>query len=122
MSPELAKQLHILWHALGVSAEKRETYRNHFCAGGKDEDTCRQLVAAGHMWEWKSPGKPSEVAPYPTFIVTDAGKEYALGQLPTPPKLTRSQRRWRAYRRVADIYPDWDFGDWLRAGYGKDIR
>lgn len=113
--------LQVLWHSLGVSPEKREPYRNHFCAGGKDVDTCRQLEAAGHMKEWKSPGKSSEVWPDPTFYVTDSGKAYALSQLPLPPKRTRAQRRYRAWRKVADVFPDWTFGDWLKEGHGKHV-
>lgn len=45
-------QLHILQHSLGADQYgRRERYgdRNHFCAGGKDEDICKELVALGYM-------------------------------------------------------------------------
>ena len=48
--PITPAQLEILQHALGVDQYGRgEMYRNHFCAGGDDEATCRELVEMGYM-------------------------------------------------------------------------
>jgi len=42
--------LQILQHSLGLDEYGQgEMYRNHFCAGGDDEGTCRALVALGYM-------------------------------------------------------------------------
>jgi hypothetical protein len=44
------RQLEVLQHALGLDEYGRgEMYRNHFCAGGADEDICRSLVELGYM-------------------------------------------------------------------------
>ena len=53
------RQLEILQHALGANEygrnpkpglrDREEFYRNHFCAGGKDEEECRELVVLGYM-------------------------------------------------------------------------
>lgn len=82
-------QLAILHHTLGVTPERREPYRNHYLSGPKhyampDLDA---LVAAGCMAR-RSPPKfcrPDDVV----FYVTEAGRTYALENLPPPPKLTR---------------------------------
>ena len=113
------RQLEILQHALGLDQhgrnphqtewDKREYTRNHFCAAGADEDTCRELVALGYMKEHLT----TDVFPYYNCSVTDEGKAAIRRESPAPPVLTRSQRRYRDYMRVADLYEG--FGDWLRA-------
>jgi hypothetical protein len=87
------KQLEILQHSLGVDEYGRgQMFRNHFCAGGVDEDICRELVSIGYMETFTR-----SWLPYYNCIVTDAGKSAMLEQSPKPPKLTRSQLRYRSY-------------------------
>lgn len=94
-----AKQLHILQHALGVDEYgKGAMYRNHFCAGGKDEEVCRELVAMGYMKEHRT----TEVFPYYNCSVTEAGKAAMLRESSKPPKLTRNQIRYRRFLDWAD--------------------
>lgn len=103
------RQLEILQHALGVDQYGQgPMYRNHFCAGGADETICRELVALGYMWEWHESYKIHY--PYFNVSVTDAGKAAMLAESPKPPKLTRSQKRYRAFLH-ADT--DGTFGEWL---------
>jgi hypothetical protein len=90
------RQLEILQHSLGVDKYGQgEIYRNHFCAGGKDEETCRELVALGFMWEWHK--SYQEMFPYYNCSVTEAGKAAMLAESPKPPKLSRSQKRYREF-------------------------
>lgn len=103
------EQLHILQHSLGVDQYGRgQMYRNHFCAGGADEDTCRTLVAMGYMWEWH----PSYQEHYPYFncSVTDEGKAAMIRESPPAPKISRSKRRYREFL-TADT--GCSFGEWL---------
>lgn len=71
------EQVDILRHSLGLRDDGRgSAYRNHFVAGGKDETTCRELVALGLMVE----GRRSDMTGGdPVFFVTDAGKAVARG-------------------------------------------
>lgn len=108
------RQLEILQHALGVDQYGRgDMYRNHFCAGGEDEDVCRELVGMGLMRVWHPNASP---LPYYNCTVTEEGKRVVREQSPKPPKLTPSQRRYRHWLDVADCFPDWSFGDWLKHG------
>jgi hypothetical protein len=89
------RQLEILQHALGADQYGRGGgHRNHFCAGGDDEETCKQLVAMGYMRVFAPNASP---LPYYNCTVTDAGKSAMLDASPKPPKLTRGQRRYRQY-------------------------
>jgi hypothetical protein len=102
-----AKQLAILQHALGVDQYGQgEMYRNHFCAGGKDEAICRELVAMGYMETFER-----SYLPYYNCTVTEAGKAAMLDASPRPPKLTRSQKRYRAYLSADTAR---SFGEWLQ--------
>jgi hypothetical protein len=101
------RQLEILQHALGVDKYGRgEMYRNHFCAGGDDEATCRELVALGYMRTFER-----SYLPYYNCTVTESGKSAMLAESPTPPKLSRSQKRYRAFLRADTGRP---FGEWLK--------
>lgn len=116
------EQLHILQHSLGVDKYGRgEMYRNHFCAGGSDETICRELVALGYMETWPGADENGRVAHYPYYncSVTEAGKAAMLAEGPKPPKLTRSQQR---YRQWLDGAADagWSFGDWLKRA--REVR
>ena len=109
MNPLTTKQLQILQHALGLDQYGQGTmYRNHFCAGGKDEDRCRELVAMGYMQQHQT----TEVLPYYNCSVTEAGKQAVREQSPKPPKLTRSQHRYRDFLRADSGLK---FGEWLKA-------
>ena len=103
--------LHILQHSLGVDQYGQgRKYRNHYCGDG---DQCRKLVAMGHMREHRA----SELSGGdPVFTVTPAGIDAVALESPAPPvppKLTRSQRRYREFLR-ADY--SGSFGEWLGVG------
>ena len=86
--------LQILQHSLGLDQYGQgNQYRNHFCAGGKDETLCRELVDAGLMEQVAT----TEVFPYFNCRVTPAGIDYVALNSPAPPKLTRGQERYRKY-------------------------
>ena len=105
------RQLEILQHSLGVDRYGQgQMYRNHFCAGGSDEDICRQLVALGYMTTFTR-----SYLPYYNCTVTEAGKAAVREQSPPPPKLTRSQQR---YRRFLNMDTGYSFKEWLEI-YGK---
>ena len=100
-------QLDILQHALGVDKYGRgEMYRNHFCAGGDDEATCRELVALGYMTTFTR-----SYLPYYNCTVTEAGNAEMLAASHKLPKLTRSQER---YRRFLNADTGQSFREWLR--------
>jgi len=110
--PMTPAQLHILQHSLGVDQYGRgQQYRNHFCAGGKDRDTCRELVAVGYMTEHKA---SDLTGGDPLFTVTQEGRRAMAEASPKPPKLTPGQVRYRDWLKVSDCFPDWGFGDWLK--------
>lgn len=109
-----SRQLEILQHALGVDQYGRGARtRNHFCAGAADEPTCRELVALGLMVTFER-----SWLPYYNCMVTPAGIDAMLANSPAPPKLTRSQYR---YRRFLDHDSGLSFREWLKY-YGKEER
>ncbi len=107
------RQLEIVQHSLGAdeygsTSGRFGGGRNHFCAGGEDVDRCREIVALGFMREHPS----SELTGGdPLFTVTDAGKTAMRAESPSPPKLTRSQKRYRAF---LDADCGYSFGEWMR--------
>lgn len=105
--PLTPRQLDILQHSLGVDQYGQgEMYRNRFCAGGDDEDVCRELVALGYIQQHRT----TDWLPYFNCSVTEAGKQAVREQSPKPPKLTRSQIRYREFLKSG-----WDrsFREWL---------
>ena len=92
-----ARQLDVLQHSLGVDQfGQGQQYRNHFCAGGADEDVCRELIALGFMKQHRT----TELFPYFNCSVTEAGRcamAEASPKPPKPPKLTRAQLRYRQF-------------------------
>ncbi len=105
-----ALQLGILQHALGVDQYGQgNPYRNHFCAGVADEPTCRELVAMGYMATFER-----SFLPYYNCTVTEEGKAAMLRESPAAPKLTAGQKRYRHWLTIADCFPDWKFGDYLK--------
>jgi len=119
MTPQ---QLHILQHALGCDKygindhpeskpgpEHYPYYRNHFCAGGKDEELCKELVALGFMQQHAT----TRWLPYFNCSVTKTGIAEMKEASPKPPKITRSQQRMRDYRDFSDAF-DCTFKDFLK--------
>ena len=93
------RQLEIIQHALGCDQYGRSPkgctpyYRNQYCAGGDDEAVCRALVELGFMQQHKT----TEWLPYFNCSVTPAGIKAMRDESQAPPKLTRSQKRYRDY-------------------------
>lgn len=108
---DTARDLHVLRHSLGINQAGR-SYRNHFCAGPghHDYDTCSALVDRGFMQRHaaRTISGGDEI-----FTVTAAGRQFVADNAPPPPKLTRGQRRYRAWLE-ADC--GLEFGDWLKRG------
>lgn len=108
MSELLPEDLAVLQHALGVDKHGQGAmYRNHFAAGGEDVAVCQRLVRAGLMRQVAT----TSVFPDQNFVVTEMGKTAVREQSPPPPKLTRSQRR---YREFLDSDSGISFREWLR--------
>jgi hypothetical protein len=86
------EQLGVLQHALGVDQYGQgEMYRNHYV--GEDRE-CYALVEMGYMVERRA----SELTGGdPLFHVTESGRQAVRETSPKPPKLTRSQLRYREY-------------------------
>lgn len=114
-------QLHILQHSLGVDKYGMgDIYRNHYCAGGTDADTCKELIALGYMEQFPT----TEHWPYFNCKVTDAGRKAMFKESPKPPKMTRSQQRFRDYMDFADAF-DCSFKDFLKiqkTDWYKDLK
>jgi hypothetical protein len=88
------RQLEILQHSLGLDQYGRgRSHRNYFCAGVDDEPDCRALVGLGYMEQCSA----SKIFPDFNCRVTEAGREVVRRESPLPPKLTRSQRRYREF-------------------------
>lgn len=107
----MSKMIHILQHSLGVDQYGRgEQYRNHFVTGegSKDYPTCVLAVALGLMT--MRPGT-ALTGGDDLFLVTPAGRQCMADNSPAPPKLTCSQRRYRAYLE-ADWFPG-SFREWI---------
>jgi hypothetical protein len=112
------QQLSILQHSLGVDQYGAgQQYRNHYVAGGCDLVVCRELTAAGSMQEHAA---SAITGGSPWFSVTRKGiDEVALSSPvpPPPPKLTRSQLRYRQYLRSECCE---SFGEWLKFGMWRE--
>lgn len=117
-------QLHLLHHTLGLDERRREPWRNYFMAGDghHDQPDLEALEAAGLMRRGRTPSfcDDGDVL----FICTDAGKDYAIEQLPAPRKRTR-------YQQFMDDDYGHSFAEWLGIDlprvesnyrYGKDCR
>lgn len=108
------RQLEILQHALGVDeygiTPKGYTpyTRNHFCAGDRDEENCRALVAMGFMVQHET----TEWLPYFNCSVTTEGMKAMHLSSAKPPVLTRSQKRYQEYLDFSDAF-DCTFRQWL---------
>lgn len=110
------KELNILRHSLGFDDAGNPrfkgpgSYRNKFVSGpdGDDFKSCCDLVASGHM---RDHGPQSMMSGMHYFTVTQLGEAAVDDARPSPKKLTRSQKRYRDYREVADCFDS--FRDYL---------
>ena len=108
------RQLEILQHALGVNEYGQiprgftEHTRNHFCAGGKDEDICRELVALGFMKQHET----TKWMPYFNCSVTPEGIQAVRRESPKAPKVTKARQRYMAYLDYTDCH-DCTFREFL---------
>jgi hypothetical protein len=107
--------LHILQHALGLDDYGQgNAYRNRYVAtdGSDDFARCQAHVEAGRMVR-HGPSDLFGGGRSFCFVVTDAGRQYVRERSPKPPRLTRSQRRYREWLNADSGMP---FGEWIREG------
>jgi hypothetical protein len=100
-------QVHTLQHALGLDRERREPWRNYYCA----EDgapALEALVAAGLMQRRHTINGGEDRI----YSVTAAGIDAAKAALPKA--YSRSERRYRRFLDAADAYPGLTFREFLR--------
>lgn len=110
MSPAAA---HALLHMLGLDADHRKPWRNHFVTGPDEGDDIRELVTLGYVVDVRRPGFLD--ARDRVFVATDAGKAAASeeNQRANPPPKT-NRRRYLHWLRISDADPDLTFGEYLR--------
>jgi len=91
-----AHQLDLLHHTLGLTPTCRTSYRNHFVAGPghHDQVDLEALEVAGLMKRAPTPAfcDATDVV----FCCTEMGHDYALDNLPQPPKYSRYQEYLRS--------------------------
>ena len=105
--------LHILQHALGLDQYGQgESYRRHFVTGegSVDHPDCMALVERGLMTRQAGSQLTGDMD---AFFVTDAGRQAVRDHSPPPPKLTRSQKRYRAWLDADAPIP---FSQWIKRG------
>lgn len=108
-------ELHILQHSLGVGDYgDKPSYRNHFVTGKGSSDhlICQALVEKGLMKI--QPMDKMLTGGDDCFVVTQKGIDYvALNSpmRPPEPKMTRSQKNYRAY---LDADCGFSFSEWMR--------
>jgi hypothetical protein len=111
-------QFNMMKHALGLNY-KETSFRNHYVSSktGKDFDEWQYLVKNCLAVEMKS----SLIGyHFVCFQVTERGREIVKILIQkTKPKLTRSQKRYKAYLK-SDT--EETFIDWLRNPYWDDYR
>ncbi|CAE6899891.1 hypothetical protein [Paraburkholderia domus] len=87
-------QIELLQHTLGLSEQRRESYRNYFVAGHGHSDMrhLEALERSGLMERRRSPAflADGDIV----FAATDAGREAAIAALPAPRKRTKADD-WR---------------------------
>lgn len=89
MNTATPQQIDLLHHTLGLSAEQRKPYRNHYVAskGHYAMQDLEALEALGLMRRGRTPAfcDQRDIV----FIATDTGRALALEQLPAEPLHTR---------------------------------
>lgn len=109
--------LHILQHSLGVDQYGQgEQYRNRFVTGpgSVDHPICMELVGKGLMTRRVA---PEGYGGMDFFYVTEAGRQFVADNSPSPPRLTKAQRRYRAYLNSETSL---SFIDWMRT-WGRQV-
>jgi hypothetical protein len=109
------EQIHILQHSLGITDGKIE-YRNYYATDPNDAD-CLELERLGFMISRPCPIDDS----LRYFHVTEAGKKVAYDNLPPPPKLTRSQKRYQRWLDL-DGCTGQTFSEYIRHGTYKEVE
>lgn len=108
------EMLKILQHSLGLDEYGQgNQFRNHFVAGGKDLEVCRQAVIEGFMVERQA---TSVSGGSPWFSVTPAGIDHVALTSPVrppAPKVSRSKQRYQRYREYGEGFDSFlDFCYW----------
>ena len=106
--------LHVLQHSMGLDDFGRgRKYRNRFVTGPCTDDWphCEDAVARGLM---ERSGPHAFFGGSCCFSVTPSGEQYIREQSPKPPKISAGRKRYLQWIEVADAFPDWTFGDWLK--------
>lgn len=104
-----------LLHMLGLDADHRKPWRNHFVAGPGHHSNAElaALVEAGHIAQARTPKfLPSDDVVY---VATEAGIAHAIAENyranPVPPM---AKRRYLHWLRISDVAPDLTFREYLR--------
>ena len=108
----MSGKIETLQHALGVDRERREPYRNYYCAEDGSPDL-EALVAAGLMER----GRTLNGGEDRYYHVTEAGRALAITNLPKP--LSRAQQRYRRFLDASDVLTDLTFREFLRMESGR---
>lgn len=112
------EQLHVLQHSLGVDKYGRgEHYRNRYVCD-RGDSVIDSLVALGLM-EALGTAKPGLLGGMECYMVTYAGKRAMFENSPEPPKLTRSQQRWKRFVESGAKDVGWSFPEWLKTEEGR---
>ncbi|MEC5321202.1 hypothetical protein VSX61_20055 [Brenneria populi subsp. brevivirga] len=109
-----ARQIELMQHALGISATKREPYRNYFLAGVGHSDNAdlEALVTEGMMTKRPS---PAFVGGGTLYHCTSVGEIAAISALPEPPKSTR-------YSEYLDADSCMSFSEWLLGWKAPEVE
>lgn len=118
--------LHILQHSLGCDKHGRPTplgrtpnhddefgcYRNRFITDPQSPDGfyCTALTSLGLMHDH---GPQNIAGGMHCYSVTQAGYEAMRAESPSPPKISKSKRRWAAYRAIREVC-DFTFAEYLK--------
>lgn len=108
-------EIEVLRHAIGADRFGQVSNpRNVFMTAcdGSDGRVCLGLVAKGLMKDLGCGGELS--GGDNVFIVTQAGRDAVAATAEKPPRLTRSQRRYREFLRC-DF--GLSFGEWLKKSH-----
>lgn len=117
MSPE---GLHILQHSLGCDQYGRTSYRGEDEGDGCFEYARNRYVSSPNadLIELCRDGFLKDVGPIEAYggqhlyMVTASGRDEMKRCSPVPPKMSRAQKRYRQYLKVADCFDS--FGDFLK--------
>lgn len=107
------RSVEILQHSLGLDRDRREPWRNYYCAEDASPDL-EALVAAGLM----SRGRTINGERDRYYHVTEAGTEIAKAALPKP--LSRAKQRYLRFLSAKDAYTDLTFREFLRMEAAPD--